>query len=76
MITASFTVDSRNKHGMIKGVKPWTIKVVFNKDTRRVIGSQIVSMSEAPTKEIDVMNMAIKMGYYQVWTSCSGRDSG
>ena len=59
--TASFTVDSRSKHGMIKGMKPWTIKVIFNTETRKVIGSQIVSMSEAPTKEIDTMNMAIRM---------------
>ena len=36
--------------------------MVFNTENRKVIGSQIVSMSEAPTKEIDVMNMAIKMG--------------
>ncbi len=60
--TACFTVDSRSKHGMINGMKPWTLKVVFNKGNRKVIGSQIVSMSEAPVKEIDVMNMAIKMG--------------
>lgn len=60
--TACFTVDSRSKHGMIKGMKPWTLKVVFNTKNRKVIGSQIVSMSEAMAKEIDVMNMAIKMG--------------
>lgn len=60
--TACFTVDSRSKHGMIKGMKPWTLKVVFNTENRKVIGSQIVSMSEAMVKEIDVMNMAIKMG--------------
>jgi NADPH-dependent 2,4-dienoyl-CoA reductase/sulfur reductase-like enzyme len=60
--TACFTVDSRSKHGMIKGMKPWTLKVVFNTENRKVIGSQIVSMSEAMAKEIDVMNMAIKMG--------------
>ena len=60
--TACFTVDSRSKHGMIKGMKPWTLKVIFNTENRKVIGSQIVSMSEAMAKEIDVMNMAIKMG--------------
>jgi NADPH-dependent 2,4-dienoyl-CoA reductase/sulfur reductase-like enzyme len=60
--TAAFTVDSRSKHGMIKGMKPWTLKVIFNTQTRKVIGSQIVSMAEAPMKEIDTMNMAIKMG--------------
>ena len=60
--TTSFTVDSRSKHGMIEGMKPWTLKVIFDSGTRKVIGSQIVSMSEAPTKEIDTMNMAIRMG--------------
>ena len=60
--TAVFTVDSRSKHGMIKDMKPWTLKVIFNSRTRKVIGSQIVSMAEAPVKEIDTMNMAIKMG--------------
>ena len=60
--TACFTVDSRSKHGMIEGMKPWNLKVVFNTENRKVIGSQIVSMSEASVKEIDVMNMAIKMG--------------
>lgn len=60
--TASFTVDSRSKHGMIQGMKPWTLKVIFNKDNRKIIGGQIVSMSDAPIKEIDTINMAIKMG--------------
>ncbi len=60
--TACFTVDSRSKHGMIKGMKPWTLKVIFNRENRKAIGSQIVSMSESPVKQIDVMNMAIKMG--------------
>jgi len=60
--TAAFTVDSRSKHGMLKDMKPWTLKVIFNTQTRKVIGSQIVSMAEAPVKEIDTMNMAIRMG--------------
>ncbi len=60
--TAAFTVDSRSKHGMIKDMKPWTLKVIFDTATRKVIGSQIVSMAEAPVKEIDTMNMAIRMG--------------
>jgi len=60
--TAAFTVDSRSKHGMIPDMKPWTLKVIFDTSTRKVIGSQIVSMAEAPVKEIDTMNMAIRMG--------------
>jgi len=60
--TAAFTVDSRSKHGMIKGMQPWTLKMIFDTQTRKVIGGQIVSMAEAPVKEIDTVNMAIKMG--------------
>ncbi len=62
MQTAAFTVDSRSKHGMIQGAQPWTLKVIFDTKTRKVIGSQIVSMAEAPIKEIDTINMAIRMG--------------
>lgn len=29
--TVSATVISRSKHGMIPGVKPWTLKLVFDR---------------------------------------------
>lgn len=57
--TVSATVDSRSKHGMIPGVKPWTIKLVFDKKTKRLIGGQIVSDSDASVKEIDTVNALI-----------------
>jgi len=57
--TVSATVDSRSKHGMIPGVKPWTIKLVFDKKSKRLIGGQIVSDSEASVKEIDTVNALI-----------------
>lgn len=57
--TVSVMVDSRSKHGMISGVKPWTLKVVFDKETQRLIGGQIISDSEAPVKEIDTINALI-----------------
>jgi len=57
--TVTATVDSRSKHGMIPGVKPWTIKLVFDKKTQRLIGGQIVSDSEASVKEIDTVNALI-----------------
>jgi NADPH-dependent 2,4-dienoyl-CoA reductase/sulfur reductase-like enzyme len=53
------TVDSRSRHGMIPGVKPWTIKLVFDKNSQKLIGGQIVSDSEAPAKEIDAVNALI-----------------
>ena len=57
--TVSAMVDSRSKHGMISGMKPWTIKLVFNKGTQKIIGGQIVSDSHAPGKEIDTVSALI-----------------
>lgn len=53
------TVESRSKHGMIPGVKPWTLKLVFDRESRRVIGGQIISEDVAPVKEIDTVSALI-----------------
>ena len=53
------TVDSVSKHSMIPGVKPWTIKLVFDKDSKKLLGGQIISDSDAPVKEIDTINALI-----------------
>jgi NADPH-dependent 2,4-dienoyl-CoA reductase/sulfur reductase-like enzyme len=60
--TVCATVDSRSKHGMIPGVKPWTLKLVFDARTTRLLGGQIVSDAEAPVKEIDAINALILGG--------------
>jgi NADH oxidase (H2O2-forming) len=60
--TVSAMVDSRSKHGMISGVKPWTIKLIFDKGTQKLIGGQIVSDSQAPGKEIDTVSALILGG--------------
>ncbi|OEU64569.1 MAG: pyridine nucleotide-disulfide oxidoreductase [Desulfobacterales bacterium S5133MH16] len=57
--TISIVVISRSKHGMIPGVKPWTLKLVFDKNTQKLIGGQIISDSDAPVKEIDTVNALI-----------------
>jgi NADPH-dependent 2,4-dienoyl-CoA reductase/sulfur reductase-like enzyme len=57
--TISVVVNSRSKHGMIPGVKPWILKLVFDKNTQRLIGGQIISDSDAPVKEIDTINALI-----------------
>ena len=57
--TISVVVNSRSKHGMIPGVKPWTLKLVFDRETKRLIGGQIISDSDAPVKEIDTINALI-----------------
>jgi NADH oxidase (H2O2-forming) len=53
------TVQSRSKHGMIQGAQPWSIKLVFDRSSARLLGGQILSDSEAPAKEIDTVNALI-----------------
>ncbi len=60
--TVSAVVDSRSKHGMIPGMKPWKIKLVFNRDSQRLIGGQIVGYDIAPAREIDAISAFILGG--------------
>jgi NADPH-dependent 2,4-dienoyl-CoA reductase/sulfur reductase-like enzyme len=53
---------SRSKHGMIPGVQPWTLKLVFDRQTQKLLGGQITSESESPIKEIDTLNALILGG--------------
>jgi NADPH-dependent 2,4-dienoyl-CoA reductase/sulfur reductase-like enzyme len=55
----SAVVDSRSKHGMIEGMKPWTLKLIFRKDTQKLIGGQILSDSHPPVKTIDTVSALI-----------------
>jgi NADPH-dependent 2,4-dienoyl-CoA reductase/sulfur reductase-like enzyme len=50
------TVQSRSKHGMIHGVQPWLVKLVFDRGSGKLLGGQILSDSESPVKEIDAVN--------------------
>ncbi|MFW2368131.1 MAG: FAD-dependent oxidoreductase [Desulforhopalus sp.] len=58
----SAMVDSRSKHGMIPGMKPWKIKLVFDKISQKLIGGQIVSHAVAPAREIDAITAFILGG--------------
>jgi NADPH-dependent 2,4-dienoyl-CoA reductase/sulfur reductase-like enzyme len=60
--TVCATVESRSKHGMIPGMKPWRIKLVFDKKTQKIIGGQIVSYAVAPAREIDAVSAFILGG--------------
>ena len=60
--TVSAVVDSRSKHGMIPGVKPWKIKLVFDRNTERLIGGQIVSHTVTMAREIDAVTAFILGG--------------
>jgi NADPH-dependent 2,4-dienoyl-CoA reductase/sulfur reductase-like enzyme len=53
------TVSTRSKHGMIPGVQPWQIKLVFDQSSGRLLGGQILSDSESAVKEIDTVNALI-----------------
>jgi len=53
------TVQSGSKHAMIPGMKAWTIKLVFDKASQRLIGGQIISDSDSAVKEIDTVNALI-----------------
>lgn len=60
--TVSAIVDSRSKHGMIPGMKPWKLKLVFDKSNQKLIGGQIVSHAVAPAREIDAVTAFILGG--------------
>ncbi len=60
--TVCSVVDSRSKHGMIPGMKPWRIKLVFDRKTQKIIGGQIVSHEIAPAREIDAVSAFILGG--------------
>jgi len=51
---------SRSKHIMIEGWKPYTVKLVFDKNSKNIIGGQILSDSDCMVKQIDVITLAIR----------------
>ena len=52
--------NSISKHSMMKGRKPYTVRLVFDKESKKVIGGQIVSDDPSPVKHIDVIALAIR----------------
>ena len=60
--TVSAVVDSRSKHAMIPGVKPWKLKLVFDRASERRIGGQIVSHTVTMAREIDAVTAFILGG--------------
>lgn len=60
--TVCAVADSRSKHGMIPGMKPWRIKLVFDIKTEKIIGGQIVSHSIPPSRKIDAVSAFILGG--------------
>jgi NADH oxidase (H2O2-forming) len=55
--------SSASQHSMMRGRKPYTVKLIFDKKDKRIIGGQIVSDSESPVKHIDALAIAIRAGW-------------
>ncbi len=55
--------SSASKHSMMRGRKPYTVKLIFGKKDKKIIGGQIVSDSECPVKHIDTIAVTIRAGW-------------
>ena len=53
---------STSMHSMMRERKPYVVKLIFDKQSQKLIGGQIVSDSDSAVKYIDVIAMAIKYG--------------
>ena len=62
MTVISTKVGATSKHVMIKGTKPYTVKLIFEKKSGKSIGGQIVGESECAVRYIDVVALAIRTG--------------
>lgn len=52
--------ESDSMHSMMRGRRPYKVKLVFDKQTQKVIGGQIISDSDGPMKHIDVITAAMR----------------
>ena len=55
--------SATNMHSMMKEKKNYTVKLIFNKENKKIIGGQIVSDTKEPIKSIDVITVAIRSGW-------------
>ncbi len=53
---------SISKHSMMRERRPYVIKLVFDKQSQKLIGGQIVSDAECPVRYIDVIALAVRCG--------------
>ncbi|HUV02748.1 MAG TPA: FAD-dependent oxidoreductase [Desulfobacteria bacterium] len=54
---------AKSKHVMMEGGKPYTVKLIFDRDTKRVIGAQIIADDERSVRYIDMIALAIRNGW-------------
>jgi NADPH-dependent 2,4-dienoyl-CoA reductase/sulfur reductase-like enzyme len=68
--------SSSSQHSMMRGRKSYTVKLIFDKKDRKIIGGQIVSDSECPVKHIDAIAVSIRAGWNSLDLStlrCAGQ---
>jgi len=51
---------AKSKHAMIQGAKPYTIKLVFDRNTKKIIGAQIIADADCSVRYIDAIAVAIQ----------------
>jgi len=54
--------NSISKHSMMRGRKSYTVKLIFDRESGKLVGGQIITDSDCPVKHIDVIALAIKCG--------------
>jgi len=59
-VTGKFSTASM--HSMMPEKKPYTLKLIFDRATKRVIGGQLVGESDCMVKVIDTVALAIRCG--------------
>ncbi len=60
--TISVKKQSVSQHMVMPTKKSYTLKLIFEKATEKVIGGQIVSDGESPIRHIDAVGLAIRCG--------------
>ncbi len=55
--------EAKSKHVMMEGGKPYTVKLIFDRNTKKVIGAQIIADDERSVRYIDVITVAIRAGW-------------
>ncbi len=55
--------EAKSKHVMMEGGKPYTVKLIFDRNTKRVIGAQIIADDERSVRYVDVITVAIRAGW-------------
>jgi len=54
---------AKSKYVMMEGGKLYTVKLIFDRATKRVIGAQIIADDERSVRYIDVIALAIRNGW-------------